>query len=267
MKLKKIENQYVNLKRSYLFYCVSSLINGFLFAFGYILSLTFFKENDPHMYLFLSSFIFSLVLYFLAFNHFEGYFDYSISGILVHDKKFRLSLYLIRLAGLYFVTLIGISLFVVLFYFSKIWITGNSPENITLRISSYVLKSYSFNVTKYIFSSLISGIIIAFLFYHKFFVDEHKYDLRLFLNLFLFSFLINGNYFINFYLEFNNYLFVFFIKNYLIEIGLSKFNQINFNVFLIKLLLSSIFNFIGIFVIGLPLILFYERLKEKPIEE
>ncbi|MCX8059266.1 MAG: hypothetical protein N3A58_07615 [Spirochaetes bacterium] len=262
MRLKKIEDSFLNSKRSYLFFIVSAFINSFIFSFGYFLSITFFKEIDPHLYLFISSFILSLTLYFLSLNHFEGFFEYSISGILVFNKKFRISLYLLRIIGIYLVGLLGIISFVLIFYFSKLWITGNSPENITLRISSYVLKTYSYPLDKYILTSLISGIFIGFLFYYRFLVDEHKYDLRLFLNLFLFSFIVNGNFFINYYIEFNNYLFVLLIKNFLLDIGLQKFNQINFSVFLFKILLSSFFNFLGIFIFSLPMIYLYEKTKE-----
>jgi|GEM_PF-5155435 formate/nitrite transporter FocA (FNT family) len=266
MKLNQLQNDYLLKRKHYFFYIISAFINGFLFSLGYVISINFFRENDPHIYIIFSSFTLTLILFFLSINNFEGFFEYSISGILVYSKKYRFSLYLLRIIGIYFSTILGIIFYTLLFYFSKIWIFGSSPENIALKIASYFVKTTSIPIAKYIILSFFTGIFTGFIFYCKYFIEEHKNDLRLFLTFFIYAIFLSGSFFINFYIELINSLFVYLIKNNLVEIGLVKFKVVNFDRLLLNLFLSSFFNFLGIFIFTLPLIYIYEKFKNKEVE-
>lgn len=257
MNENKLMNYFVTKRDNYLFSIFSALLSGFIIGFAFILSTGFLKSSDPYIYYFTSSVIFSLFLYTINSLNYHHFFQYSTSSYLFYRGKLRFSLFFYRILGIWIFNLLGIFIFLFLFYLSGLWKVGSSIGNLASKMGIYSLKFFSETHFYLFINSILTGFIGGFVFYFIFF----KKGVDKFLAILLFSLMVlTGNFRYNLF-DFFNLTFTFLIKKQFIVLGLRKYEILNFYDFFFKFLNVFSGNFIGAVFLFIPFQVILDKLK------
>ncbi len=259
----KLAKRYVLERKVYGFDLVSAFIAMLIISFGYIVAITPFKPVDRVLYYIISSLIFTFFLYFNKFNGFKSSSEFSISGYLVYSGEERFSLYVFRLIGIWLASILGIIVLAFLFYISGLWKVGRTPGTFALNIASSVLRSLNQPFISYFISSIIFGIFLGFIYFFIFF-DNNNF--HVFIALFLFSLIVLSGSFMYYQIESIRYILAIFFKKSLIEVS-SRYEVVKFTDLGLRLLVVSFGNFLGNFLITLPLLRLFYKTKDIEIKD